>query len=157
MAAACATSPAEPPASTVGGPAPLMLAGAGTPRALPTPVPFVSLEGPFWVADGPYLIFSDVVEKNGPGAVIYRFDPTMRRFSIFPYAVSDRGPTSTNGLAVDAAGGLIATERYNGRLVRISPEGERTVLADAWPPSRPGHPGTPLNAPNDVVVRADGN
>ncbi len=157
-AAACATSPdASGPVRSGATPAPLLLAGAGTPRALPSPVPFVSLEGPFWVADGPYLIFSDVVEKNGPGAVIYRFDPAMRRFSIFPYAVSDRGPTSTNGLAVDATGGLTATERWNARLVRISPEGERTVLADAWPPSTPGHPGIPLNAPNDVVVRGDGN
>jgi gluconolactonase len=138
-------------------PPPVLMAGAGRPSALPTPVPFISLEGPLWVASGPYLIFSDVVEKNGPGAVIYRFDPAMRRFSIFPYAASDKGPTSTNGLAVDAAGNLIATERWNARLVRVSPEGERTVLADAWPPSTPGHPGQPLNAPNDVVVRADGN
>ncbi len=139
------------------GPPPLLLAGAGRPSALPIPIPFISLEGPLWVADGPYLLFSDVVEKNGPGAVIYRFDPAMRRFSIFPYAVSDREPTSTNGLGLDAAGGLIACERWNARLVRVSPEGERTVLADAWPPSTPGHPGMPLNAPNDVVVRADGN
>ena len=110
------------------------------------------------MADGPYLLFSDVVEKNGPGAVIYRFDPAMRRFSIFPYADSQPpGPTSTNGLGLDAAGGLIACERWNARLVRVSPEGERTVLADAWPPSTPGHPGMPLNAPNDVVVRGDGN
>jgi gluconolactonase len=157
LAAACATSPAEPTVSTFGTPPPVLLAGAGTPRALPSPVSFVSLEGPLWVADGPYLIFSDVVENNGPGAVIYRFDPAMRRFSIFPYAAADRGPTSTNGLAVDGTGGLIATERYNARLVRISPEGERQVLADAWPPSTPGRPGTPLNAPNDVAVRADGN
>ena len=137
---------------------PALLAGAGTPRAIPSPVPFVSLEGPLWVAAGPYLLFSDVVEKNAAGAVIYRYDPVYRRFSIFPYPVAESpGPTSTNGLAVDAAGNLVACERYNGRLVRVSPEGKRTVLADAWPPSTPGHPGQPLNAPNDLVLRADGN
>jgi gluconolactonase len=156
-AAACATDAAAPsPAISAAAP-PLLLAGAGRPSPLPIPIPFISLEGPLWVADGPYLLFSDVVEKNGPGAVIYRFDPAMRRFSIFPYAASDAAPTSTNGLALDATGGLIACERWNARLVRVSPEGERTVLADAWPPSTPGHPGMPLNAPNDVVVRADGN
>jgi len=39
----------------------------------------------------------------------------------------------------------------------VTPEGKRTVLADAWPPSAAGHPGTPLNAPNDLVLRGDGN
>ena len=55
------------------------------------------------------------------------------------------------------AGDLVACERYNGRLVRVSPEGKRTVLADAWPPGAAGRPGMPLNAPNDVVLRGDGN
>jgi gluconolactonase len=162
LAAVCACAPTEatapPPAMAAAAAPPTLLAGAGTPRALPSPVPFISLEGPLWIAAGPYLIFSDVVEKNGAGAVIYRFDPVYRRYSIFPYpATEPTGPTSTNGLAVNAAGDLVACERYNGRLVRVSPEGKRTVLADAWPPSAAGRPGVPLNAPNDVVLRADGN
>ena len=161
LAGLCACAPTEatapPPAIAATAAPPVLLAGAGTPRALPSPVPFISLEGPLWVAAGPYLLFSDVVEKNGAGAVIYRFDPVYRRFSIFPYAAEWPGPTSTNGLAVDAAGDLVACERYNGRLVRVSPEGKRTVLAEAWPPSTAGHPGTPLNAPNDLVLRSDGN
>lgn len=159
-AGACApTETGAPPATaaTATAPPPALLMGAGTPVAVRSPVPFVSLEGPLWVASGPYLLFSDVVEKNGPGAVIYRFDPLLRRFAIFPYASDAQDLTSTNGLGVDAAGALVACERYNGRLVRISPEGQRTVLADAWPPATAGHPGTPLNAPNDVVVRGDGN
>ncbi len=162
LAPVCACAPTEatapPPATLAAAVPPVLLPGAGTPRAIPSPVPFVSLEGPLWVAAGPYLLFSDVVEKNGPGAVIYRFDPVYRRFSLFPYPAGESTAlTSTNGLAVDAAGDLIACERYNGRLVRVSPEGKRTVLADAWPPSSPGHPGTPLNAPNDLVLRGDGN
>ena len=161
LGAVCACAPTEatapPPATAAAAAPPVLFARAGTPRALPTPVPFVSLEGPLWVAAGPYLLFSDVVEKNGSGAVIYRFDPVYRRFSLFPYAADSPGPTSTNGLAVDAAGDLVACERYNGRLVRVSPEGKRTVLADAWPPSAAGHAGVPLNAPNDLVLRADGN
>jgi gluconolactonase len=162
LVAICACEPTEaiapPPATAAAAAPPILLPGAGTPRALPTPVPFVSLESPLWVAAGPYLLFSDVVEKNASGAVIYRFDPVYRRYSIFPYPVSEpAGPTSTNGLAVDAAGNLIACERYNGRLVEVSPEGKRTVLADAWPPAAPGRPGLPLNAPNDLVLRGDGN
>jgi gluconolactonase len=162
LAALGACAPTEaiapPPALVPAAAPPVLLAGAGTPRALPSPVPFISLEGPLWVAAGPYLLFSDVVENNAAGAVIYRFDPVYRRFSIFPYPASEpAGPTSTNGLAVDAAGDLVACERYNGRLVRVSPEGKRTVLADAWPPSTAGGRGVPLNAPNDLVLRGDGN
>jgi gluconolactonase len=160
LAAACAPTEATapPPATAPAAAPPVLLPGAGTPRAIPSPVPFVSLEGPLWVAAGPYLLFSDVVEKNEPGAVIYRFDPVYRRFSFFPYPAGElTGPTSTNGLAVNAAGDLVACERYNGRLVEVSPEGKRTVLADAWPPATPGHPGVALNAPNDLVLRGDGN
>jgi gluconolactonase len=161
LVTACACAPNEatapPPATAAAAAPPILLPGAGAPRAIASPVPFVSLEGPLWVAAGPYLLFSDVVEKNAPGAVIYRFDPVYRRFSIFPYPASESpGPTSTNGLAVDAAGDLLACERYNARLVRVSPEGKRTVLADAWPPAGAGRPSMPLNAPNDLVVRGDG-
>ncbi len=162
-AGACASTEANAPPpdseATVATEAPRLLPGAGTPVAVPSPISFVSLEGPLWVAAGPYLLFSDVVEKNGRGAVIYRYDPVYRRFSIFPYPDPESpgaDGTSTNGLAVDGGGNLLACERYNARLVRVTPEGARTVLADAWPPSAPGHPGSPLNAPNDLVLRGDG-
>ena len=38
---------------------------------------FISLEGPYWVATPApgYLLFSDVVEKNAAGALIYKYDP----------------------------------------------------------------------------------
>jgi gluconolactonase len=157
-AAACApaTSVAPPAATAASAGAPSLLPGAGTPAAIPSPIAFVSLEGPLWVASGSYLLFSDVVEKNAAGAVIYRFDPGARRFSVFPYPAPEApGGTSTNGLGVDPAGNLIATERYNERLVRVSPDGTRTVLADHWPPNATAT--GELNAPNDVVVRGDGN
>jgi gluconolactonase len=160
---ACASTEASAPPrgydATIATEAPRLLPGTGNPVAIPSPIPFISLEGPLWVAAGPYLLFSDVVEKNGPGAIIYRYDPVYRRFSIFPYPEPESpggGGTSTNGLAVDAAGDLMACERYNARLVRVTPEGTRSVLADAWPPAAPGHPGAPLNAPNDLVLRGDG-
>ena len=116
-------------------------------RVIPSRIPFVSLEGPFWVKSGGYLLFSDVVEQNGPAAKIYRFDPGSRGFSTVEMP---GGPTSTNGLAVDAEGRLLACERWNGVLSRVS-AGVRRVLA-ARSPS-----GDSLNAPNDLTVRADGN
>jgi len=119
----------------------------GPPRAIASDIPFVSLEGPFWVAKDGYLIFSDVVEQNGPAAKIYRFDPHTRAFSTVPYPGS---PTSTNGLAMDADANLVACERWNGALVRVSGT-KRDVLAEHAPD------GQHLNAPNDLTSRADGN
>jgi gluconolactonase len=102
-----------------------------------------------WVPQGGYLIFSDVVEQNGPAARIYRYDPGTRRFSAMPYASQ---PTSTNGLAIDPGGRLVACERWNGVLARID-GGTRTVLLDRAPGGAVGS----LNAPNDLAIRADGN
>jgi len=119
----------------------------GPPRAIASDIPFESLEGPFWVASDGALIFSDVVEQNGPAAKIYRFDPRTRTFSTLPYLSH---PTSTNGLAVDAQGRLVACERWNGALARVS-GGERHALAERAPD------GQPLNAPNDLTLRKDGN
>ena len=146
---ACASSPAPAPAAPSNGAVP----GTGAVTALPAPTtgPFDSLEGPLWVPAQSALLFSDVIEKNGPAAHIYRFDPATRTYSVVP--TPETSPTSTNGLAVDPQGRLIATERYNGRLVRVEPDGKLTVLASRWPAAD----GPALNAPNDVVVRADGN
>ena len=141
----CATSvPSGPPAEMKATQASL---AAGPARAIPSDIPFVSLEGPFWVASDGVLIFSDVVEQNGPAAKIYRFDPRTRAFSTLTYPGP---PTSTNGLAVDAQGSLVACERWNSALARIS-HTERQVLADRAPD------GQPLNAPNDITLRSDGN
>ena len=142
---ACATTvPSGPPAEKKATQGSLV---AGPPRAIPSDIAFVSLEGPFWVASDGVLIFSDVVEQNGPAAKIYRFDPRTRAFSTVPYPGS---PTSTNGLGVDAQGHLVACERWNGVLARIS-RTERQVLAERAPD------GQPLNAPNDLTIRSDGN
>jgi gluconolactonase len=116
-------------------------------RAIPSDIAFASLEGPFWVGQGGYLIFSDVVERNGAAARIYKFEPQSRAFSVVAYPGA---PVSTNGLAVDDRGRLIACERWNGRLARIA-GGVHSVLADQSPS------GATLNAPNDLALRADGN
>jgi gluconolactonase len=140
---ACATTaPSGPPSEAREG-----SLAVGPPRAIPGDTPFVSLEGPFWVASEGTLIFSDVVEQNGPAAKIYRYDPRTRAFSTVPYPGS---PASSNGLAVDAQGRLIACERWNGALARVS-TGERHLLAERAPDGRP------LNAPNDLTIRRDGN
>jgi len=118
------------------------------PQAIPSDIPFVSLEGPFWVRSGGYLLFSDVVEQNGPAAKIYQYDPATGKFNMLTYP---EAPISTNGLAVDGQGRLLACERWNGILARTMPDDpKRVVLADRSPDGRA------LNAPNDLTLRADG-
>ena len=51
---------------------------------------------------------------------------------------------------MDADGRLVACERWNGALARMS-RTERQVLAERAPD------GQPLNAPNDLTIRSDGN
>ena len=121
--------------------------GASSPRAVASTIPFVSLEGPFWVAGGGYLIFSDVVEQNGPAARIYRYEPRTAAFATLHYPGS---PISTNGLAVDGEGRLVACERWNGTLARVS-GAKRSVIAHR------SSAGATLNAPNDLTLRGDGN
>jgi len=146
---ACATSTPAPTAAPAAALAAEGGIAIGAPRAIPSSIPFVSLEGPFWVAKGGYLVFSDVVEQNGAAAKIYRYDPGSGSMSVVPYPQT---PTSTNGLAVDGQGRLVACERWNGALVRID-TGTRAVLADR----APGTGEQSLNAPNDLTLRSDGN
>src|SRR5438552_3883450 len=148
---ACATAPAPAPAGAAAPAGGDAFPGVGVPTPIPSTVAFESLEGPLWLAAQNALVFADVVEANGPSAHIYRYDPTARTISVLPYPT--KTPTSTNGMAVDPSGRLVVCERYNGRLVRIEPNGTLTVLAERWPVSG----GKPLNAPNDVTVRGDGN
>jgi gluconolactonase len=139
---------------------PGVFTAAGKPEPVPSDVAFVSLEGPFWVAAGGYLLFSDVVEANGAAAHIYRFDPGTRHYSILPYPTptsGSSGQTTTNGLAFEPDGSLLACERYNGRVARVSPAGKLTVVADQWPTPGAAGSGRPFKAPNDLAVRHDGN
>jgi len=151
-ASACATtSNATSPSGEPPPPGADVFPGAGAPSPLASSIPFESLEGPLWLTAQNALVFSDVVEENGANARIYRYDGSTQAIAPLPYPA--KSPTSTNGLSVDSSGRLVVCERYNGRVVRVEPNGALTVLADRWP----AEGGKPLNAPNDVTVRADGN
>jgi gluconolactonase len=100
-------------------------------------------EGPLWV--GPYLLFSDV-----SNAKIWKLDPNQpptQRFTQFAY----RAGVKTNGLALDGHGNLLVCERETGKIGRISLNGGTPDVFAS------GYDGKPFNAPNDIVVRGDGN
>jgi gluconolactonase len=116
---------------------------------------FQFTEGPVWVRDGGYLLFSD------PNAnTIYKFKPSpdnapgeltvFRRPSGYDASdVAEYGQPGSNGLTLDAKGRLTINEHGNHRVSRWEGDGSLTVLAGNYEGKR-------LNSPNDLVYRSDG-
>jgi gluconolactonase len=116
---------------------------------------FQFTEGPVWVRDGGYLLFSD------PNAnLLYRYTPgagqAEGQLSIFRPAsgysgadIAEYGQPGSNGLTLDAQGRLTINQHGNRRVIRIEKDGRETVLADRFDGRR-------LNSPNDLVYRSDG-
>jgi gluconolactonase len=107
-------------------------------------------EGPAWVKEGGYLIFSDVPQntifkwKEGEGLTTF----------LKPSGYTGRGTYSrepgSNGLTMSNDGRIIACE-HGDRRVSIMPTegGGKLTLADR-------HAGKRFNSPNDVVQKSDG-
>jgi gluconolactonase len=110
---------------------------------------FQFTEGPVWVKEGGYLLFSD------PNAnTIYRWSPDGQ-VSVFRtksgYTGVDIGEykqPGSNGLTLDKEGRLTINEHGNRRVTRLEKNGVLTVLADRYEGKR-------LNSPNDLVYRSD--
>ena len=97
-------------------------------------------EGPLWIGDGRYLLWSDI-----PNNRIMKWDEETGRVSVF------RKPSGySNGNTRDRQGRLIACEHEGRRVTRTEYDGTITVVIDRFE-------GKPLNSPNDVVVRSDGS
>ena len=98
---------------------------------------YIFTEGPAWSREN-YLVFSDVpankIEKLVPG----EGTATVREKS-----------NGANGNAFDAQGRLYSCESHSRRVIRQDKKGRVEVLADKWQGKR-------FNAPNDIVVRHDG-
>ena len=112
---------------------------------------FLFAEGPVWVRDGGYLLFSDPNDNR-----IYRWTPDGE-LSVFRtksgYSGSDiaeYGQPGSNGLTLDREGRLTIDEHGNRRVTRLERNGQLTVLADRYEGKR-------LNSPNDLVYRSDGS
>jgi gluconolactonase len=127
-------------------------------------------EGPVWVQKGKsgYLLFTDI-----PGNVIYKLTPDGAA-SVYLYNAGYNGPDiwrwggiqnngfertdprfeefamiGADGLTLDRQGRVIIAAFAGRALVRLEPNGKRTVLADSYEGKR-------FNGPNDVVVKRDG-
>jgi gluconolactonase len=111
---------------------------------------FLFTEGPVWVRDGGYLLFSDPNDNR-----IYRWTPDGE-LSVFRTKsgytgvdIAEYGQPGSNGLTLDREGRLTIDEHGNRRVTRLEKNGELTVLADRYEGKR-------LNSPNDLVYKSDG-
>jgi len=111
-------------------------------------------EGPVWVDDGSYLLFSDI-----PPNSIYRWteDEGVTLFmnpSGYDGSRTDIREPGSNGLAMDRDGSLLLAEHGNRRIARLEslaePNGDKVTIADR-------NDGLRFNSPNDLVVSSSGN
>ena len=110
---------------------------------------FKFTEGPVWVRDGGYLLFSDPNSN-----IIYKYKDeqltVFRQPSGYAGAdVAEYGQPGSNGLTLDGEGRLTINEHGNHRVTRLERDGRLRVLADSFEGKR-------LNSPNDLVYRSDG-
>ncbi len=111
---------------------------------------FEFTEGPVWVADGSYLLFSDPNSN-----VIYKYTEAgqlsvFRRNSGYSGGdIAEYHQPGSNGLAIDREGRLVVDEHGNRRVSRIEKDGKVTVLASSYDGKR-------LNSPNDLILKSDG-
>ena len=119
-------------------------------------------EGPVWVRQGGYLLFSDI-----PANVINKWTADGKLTA----AIKPSGFTGTdasdvgsennngkqvvtligsNGVTLDREGRIVFAAHGDRAVVRIEKNGKRTVLADHYDGKR-------LNSPNDLIYKADGS
>ncbi len=107
-------------------------------------------EGPLWIKDGAFLLFSDIPRnsvmkwKEGEGLSLW-----MKPSGYTGIADYGAEPGS-NGLAVDARGRIVFCEHGDRRISRLEPGGGKKTLADAWEGKR-------FNSPNDLVFKSNGD
>jgi gluconolactonase len=111
---------------------------------------FQFTEGPVWVSQGKYLLFSD------PNAnTMYKYTSegqisVYREKSGYDGAdIAEFGQPGSNGLTFDPQGRLTINQHGNRRVIRVEQDGKEVVLADKFEGKR-------LNSPNDLVYRSDG-
>ncbi|MBX2889750.1 MAG: SMP-30/gluconolactonase/LRE family protein [Saprospiraceae bacterium] len=111
-------------------------------------------EGPLWIKDGAFLLFTDIPPnrvmrwKEGEGTSIY-LTP-----SGYTGEQARTGEPGANGLLLDGKGLLVLCQHGDRRVARMNaplqqPRPEFTTLADRWD-------GKQLNSPNDAVFDSKG-
>lgn len=111
-------------------------------------------EGPVWVADGDYVLYSDIPPnsvfkwKAGEGKSLY-LKPAG-----FSAGTEREGEPGSNGLLIDEEGKLVLCQHGDRRIARMtaplsSPEPEYVSIAERYEGKR-------FNSPNDAVMHSSG-
>ncbi len=107
-------------------------------------------EGPVWIPDGGYLLFSDVPRnsvmkwKDGEGISLYM------KPSGYTGVVDYGGEPGSNGLLLDPQGRVVFCEHGDRRVSRLEKDGGKKTLVDSYQGKR-------LNSPNDGVYKSNGD
>ena len=107
-------------------------------------------EGPVWIKNGGYLLFSDV-----PMNIIYKWQEgkgvsTYFTPSGYTGTIPRGGEPGSNGLTVDSQGRVTSCEHGDRRVGRLEKDGTKTTVADKYQGKR-------LNSPNDLVYKSNGD
>lgn len=107
-------------------------------------------EGPVWIKDGKYLLWSDV-----PRNKISKWDPATGKTTVFMdpsgYEGKDKwGEPGSNGLLLDAKGLLTVCDHGNRRVYRVEKDGTKTTICDSFE-------GKKFNSPNDLIIHSNGD
>ena len=107
-------------------------------------------EGPIWLRNGGFLLFSDI-----PNNVVMKWKEADG-LSVFmkPSGYTGVGPYSaepgSNGLMLDPQGRVVLCEHGDRRVSRLDWDGGKKTLADNYMGKR-------LNSPNDGIFRSNGD
>ncbi|MDX2150829.1 MAG: SMP-30/gluconolactonase/LRE family protein [Bryobacteraceae bacterium] len=106
-------------------------------------------EGPLWVKDGGYLLFSDIPRNS-----IYKWTAKdgatlWMKPSGFTGVVDYGAEPGSNGLTLDPQGRVVFCEHGDRRVSRLEKDGGKKTLADNYLGKR-------LNSPNDAVYHSSG-
>jgi gluconolactonase len=107
-------------------------------------------EGPVWIRQGGFLVFSDVPQNK-----VYRWSEghpatVFLEPSGYTGKIPRGGEPGSNGLTVDSAGRLVLCEHGDRRVARLEPNGRKTTLAQYYKFYR-------FNSPNDLVYHSKGD
>jgi gluconolactonase len=112
---------------------------------------FSWVEGPVWISNGQYLLFSDIpnnsVYKGTEGEGVSLFLRPSGYAGKTPFKGKE---PSSNGLTIDSQGRLVLCEHGDRRISRLETDGIKTTLVDRYD-------GTRLNNPNDLVYKSNGD
>ena len=110
---------------------------------------FQFVEGPLWISEGDYLLFSDI-----PGNRIIKWSESDGISTFLEPILAPDANTGaeggSNGLTLDVAGRLIIAEHGNRRIAVLNDDMTRSTLADNYGGNR-------FASPNDVVAHSDGS